>query len=880
MKFLLVDGTSFLFRAFFASGDFRAADGQPTGALLFLVNMLRKLRNDWQPDRLLCVMDASGPTFRHELSPTYKGNRGALNPELRAQIAPAKEFITAMGWPLFCEPGVEADDVLATAAQQGAAHGWDVVVASNDKDLMQIVNDSIRLFDSMKNKIYDAAAVQDKFGVRPAQMADYLTLVGDTADNIKGVDKVGAKTAAKLLTTHENLDEIIAAAATLRPAVQTNLLHAVAEGTLPLARQLINLKTDVPLPQAVTELQPRPVDLGAWQKLCAQFEFTRLAGAYDSSAAAPAPPAPRAELITLTTAPALAREIAQAQQAPRVALDTETRGAGTHQVELVGFSFCYEPTTAYYVPVAHNALGATQLSRTEALALLAPLLTSAVPKIFHNGKYDLHVFANQGLTVNGPIEDTKIAMAVLDPARSNTLSALAEHFLKIRATTFRDVVDGKIIKSFDEVAIATATQYAAEDAELTYKLAPLVVDGLAAADREIYEEIDRPLLPVLFAMERAGVAVDTELLAALATEWQHKLQALEEQAYELAGARFNLQSPAQVARILFEKMKAPGGRKTSKRGVFSTDEKALRALAPDYPLAELLLAHRSWAKLKGTYAEALPQMVNPATGRVHTSFNQTHVVTGRLASSDPNLQNIPVKTAEGRRLRAAFVAPPGHVLISADYSQIELRMMAHVSEDPALIAAFHADADIHTLTAAEVFALAPGAVTAEHRRAAKAINFGLIYGMTPYGLSKALKISVKEAADYIAVYFSRYPGVAAYMKSVPGRVQAGQISTIVGRKIAVAHGTAALRAAINAPMQGSAADVVKIAMVRIADWLRREQLQTRLILQVHDELIFEVPTAELATVQAQLPKLMEHVMPLRVPLKISQGYGPNWETAH
>ena len=879
MKFLLVDGTNFLFRAFFAAGDFRAANGQPTGALLFLVNMLRKLRADWSPDYLLCVMDASGPTFRHELSSSYKANRAALNPELRAQIAPAKEFIDVMGWPLFCEAGVEADDVLATAAQQGAAQGWDVIVASSDKDLMQIVNGQIRVFDSMKNKIYDAAAVQDKFGVAPEQIADYLALCGDTADNIKGVEKVGAKTAAKLLTTYGNLDEIIAAQDKLKGVVRANFAAALASGDLATARQLTKIKTDVSLPTEVTDLKPRPVARAQWQKLCTQFQFTRLAGAYDSTTPSPAAAA-RAQLVTLSTPAELERHVKAAQAAALVAVDTETIGTTPMTAEMVGFSFCYDAGAAYYVPLEHNDLAATQIPRTKALELLAPLLAGAGTKVFYNGKDDLHIFANHGLTVNGVLEDTKVVMTLQAPAHPSSLSALAEFFLKIRALTFNDVVDGKNIKNFSEVAVPTAARYAAENAEVTYKVLPVALKGLTATERQIYEEIDRPLVRVLFDMERAGVALDTALLASLSAEWQKNIRALEDQATNLAGGKFNLNSPAQVAKILFEKMKAPPGRKTNKRGAFSTNEKTLQALAPEYPFAAVLLDHRGWAKLKGTYSDALPQMINPVTGRVHTNFNQTYVVTGRLASSNPNLQNIPVKTPEGRRLRTAFVAAPGHVLVSADYSQIELRMMAHVSQDEALVAAFNADQDVHTLTAAEVFSTPVADVSETQRRAAKAINFGLIYGMTPYGLSKALKISLAEARAYIEVYFTRYPGVAQYMGQVPAQVKQGHVSTILGRKITVENNAGALRAAINAPMQGSAADVVKKAMVDIAAWLHSAQMRTRMLLQVHDELIFEVPAEELSVVRAQLPILMEQVIPLRVPLKISLGYGANWGEAH
>ena len=881
MKLLLVDATGYLFRAFFASGDFRAEDGHPTGAMLFLINMLRKLRTEAGADYEACIMDAPGKTFRHEMSASYKAQRKELNPDLRAQIAPAKQFIEAMGWPLICESGVEADDVMATLARQGEAAGMEVLIASSDKDLMQIVNSNIRVYDSMKGKIFDENGVVEKFGVYPRQIADYLAICGDSADNIKGVDRVGPKTAMKLLAEHDSLDGIIAAQDSLKDSVRKNFKIALDNGTLPLARQLTKIKEDVPLALALKDLRRREPDLPAWKSLCAQFQFTKLAGIFENQPTlAPETSTPRAQLITLDTVAQLRRHVAAAQKTDLVALDTETNGGPVMQAEMVGFSFCYEPMKAYYVPLGHNDLTAQQIPLTEALAIIRPLLESPGRKAFHNGKYDLHVFANYGLTVNGVVEDTKIAMSVMEPARSSTLASLAEFYLKLKVSTFGEIVDGKTIKNFGAVDVANATAYGAEDSEAVYKLVPAVIDGLDEKSRWIYEQIDRPLMPVLFSMERHGVCLDREKLLELSREWQGRILELEKSAFALSGKRFNLNSPAQVGAILFGEMKAPMVKKTKGGTAYSTDEATLRTLAEDFPLANVLLEHRGVAKLKGTYSDGLLRMLHPQTHRVHTDFNQTSVNTGRLSSSNPNLQNIPIRSADGRRIREAFVAEPGSIIVSADYSQIELRLMAHISGDEALIAAFTSGADVHAQTAAEIFAVPLEQVDDAHRRAAKAINFGLIYGMSSYGLGKALDISIKEAAKYIERYFQRYPGVARYMKQVPKMIKNGFVPTIVGRKIPVSNNSGAVRAAINAPMQGSAADVAKLAMIKVERWLRAEKLATKMVLQVHDELVFETPTAEKDFLFEKLPLIMENVIELKVPLKISLGSGENWGVAH
>ena len=884
MRFLVVDATGYLFRAFHAAGDFRAADGTPTGAMFVLINMLRKLRQQWPAEREACVMDAPGKTFRHQLSPDYKANRPPLNPDLRAQIAPAKEFIAAMGWPLICHEGVEADDVIATLAEQGARDGMEVVIASGDKDLMQFVGGAVRVFDGMRDKLYDENAVREKFGVAPKQISDFLALCGDTSDNIRGVKKVGAKTAAKWLNEHGDLDGVIRAADSIGGVVGNNLREAVADGVLELSRQLTAVKTDVALPQNPESLSRRSPDLESWRALCEKYQFRQLASALESeNDSANEDSNTRAKIVVIDDLARLRKVVAAARASGMVALDVETVGEPVMRATLAGFSLAHDSKSAAYVPLAHEDVGGKQIPMEKALAELRPLLEDEkVVKIFHNGKYDLHIFANYGLHIAGTIEDTKIAAALLSPGRPHTLSALAERHLGIQAVAYRDVVDGKTVKHFGQADIATAADYAAEDAEVTFQLHKLVVGGLNKTARKIYEEIDRPLMPLLHSMERTGARIDGDALRSLSEEWRRQMAELESEAHETAGESFNLNAPRQVERLLFDKMGAPPLRKTAKGAARSTDERTLEALAPDYPLAKTLLAHRTLAKLTGTYADKLPKMIHPRTGRVHTDFNQTSVHTGRLASSAPNLQNIPIRTADGRRIRQAFVADEGCAIVSADYSQIELRLMAHIANDESLLDAFKSGADIHRRTAAEVFETKESEVDAGARRAAKAINFGLIYGMSAFGLGRTLGISPKEAQAYMERYFGRYPRVAAYMKNIRERAESGYVETIVGRQIPVlaAGAQAAMRAAINAPMQGSAADIIKIAMLKVEAWLRKNKMQTRMILQVHDELVFESPLDEEAELRAGLPPLMASAAKLKIPLEVDVGVGSNWDAAH
>ena len=891
MRLLLVDATGYLFRAFHAVRELRTKNGAPTGAIFGLVNMLSKLRDKYRPGRIACVMDAAGKTFRHELSPDYKAHRPPLDPELRAQIAPAKEFIAAAGWPLICRPGVEADDVIATLARQGKQAGMEIIVASGDKDLMQLVDEHTSVYDGLRNATYDRNAVREKFGVFPAQIADYLSLVGDSSDNIRGVEKVGAKTAAKWLDEYSSLENIVKQAMAEESAPDTerkfkgaagnNLRAAVNSGVLELAQKLTALKTDVALEKTAEQCAPAAPDTAAWRALCEQYEFRNLAAVWDSPSAAAA----RAKTEIIDELPRLKKLIAAARRQKIAAIDTETDGAPPMRAKLAGFSLAVDDKTAAYIPLAHCGMDATkQIPLQDALDALRLLLEDEnTVKIFHNGKYDMHIFANYGLRVCGAAEDTKIAATLLEPGRTSTLAALAQRHFNVKKILYRDVADGKAVKDFMHADIKTAAKYAAEDAEITRKLFTAVVGNLSGAAKQIYETTDRPLMPVLYKMERAGVQIDGEALHALAEELRARMAELETQAHQIAGTKFNLNAPRQLETLLFDEMGAQPVRKTAGGKARSTDERTLEKLAPDYPLARAVLRHRTLAKLTGTYAEKLPRAVNPHTGRVHTDFNQTSVSTGRLSSSDPNLQNIPARTAEGRRIRRAFVAPRGCVLISADYSQIELRLMAHISGDAALLAAFADGADIHRRTAAEIFGKTEAAVSADERRAAKAVNFGLIYGMSAFGLARALDTTRELANEYINLYFSRYPAVAAFMENIRKQAAAqGFVETLAGRRIPVLSGNAqaAARAAINAPMQGSAADIIKTAMLRINDFLAEKKMQTRMLLQVHDELVLESPHAEADGIEENLPALMCGGMGLKTPLEISVNRAKNWDEAH
>ena len=891
--FLIVDATGYLFRAFHALGDMRAKDGRPVGAIVGTLTMLERLQKTYPTERMACVMDAGGDTFRHKMDAQYKANRPPLHPDLGAQIAPLHAFIRAWGMPLIQAPGVEADDVIATLARRAAAAGYSVIVASTDKDLMQLVaNGQTKLYDSFRDKEFDEKAVAEKFGVAPRQIADYLALVGDSSDNIRGVAKVGAKTAAKWLQAHGSLDAIVAAAGDIGGVVGGNLRAAISDGVLDLARRLVALDFDVDGLPKLDEIVKRDADRAEWARLCDEFQFNRVRklviGDEGDGAAAESAESASAPVEMIDDTAALVAWINKIRAAGQVAVDTETdatsRSGNGMTNRLVGVSLAVGGESAY-IPLRHIGDMATpsQLSAERALPILKLVLEDeGIGKILHNGKYDWHIFANEGIALRGVLDDTEII--AYDSALPDTsLDALAKSQLRLDTIKFGDLVDGKAVKNFAAVALRAAADYAGECALVTQRLFGALGGQMNDDTRRHYEKRDRPLMPLLARMERAGVRIDSAALEAFAARMREDMARLTETAEAQAGQAFNLNSPKQLAEILFDKLGAVSSRRTG-GGARSTSESALEKLAADYPLARTVLEHRMLAKLVGTYAEKLPQAVAASSGRVHTTFYQTAVLTGRLSSASPNLQNIPIKTEAGRRIRRAFIGEDGFCLVSADYSQIELRVMAHMAGDEALCAAFAAGADVHKRTAAEVFGVAREAVTDEQRRAAKAINFGLIYGMSSYGLARALATTPQRAQVYIDRYFARYPKVAAFMQAMRDAAkQQDFVPTAFGRRILLpATGNRFQdrgRVAINAPIQGSAADIVKSAMLAVDDFLRAGNMRSRLILQVHDELIIEAANDEVDELCGRLPGLME-VGELRVPLEVNIGRGANWDEAH
>jgi len=917
---VLVDGSSYLYRAFHALPDLRTSRGEPTGALRGVVSMLRRIAEDEKPDYFAVVFDAPGRTFRDDWYPEYKAHRPPMPDDLARQIVPLHEVVRAQGWPLLMVEGVEADDVIGTLALQAAAAGVDCTVSTSDKDLAQLVRPGIRLVNTMSNEKLDEAGVVAKFGVRADQVLDLLALTGDSVDNVPGVPKVGPKTAAKWLNQYGTLDEVIAHAGEIPGVVGENLRATLS--WLPTGKKLLTVKTDCALPVKPTDLARQPPAAAALRALYERFEFRSWlrdipdggadpgaaiadraarddprrfddarATELERSADVP-PPVPR-HYETVLDAAAFERWMTAIERADLVCIDTETTSLDPMQAKIVGLAFAIEPGRACYVPLAHRYPGAPdQLPLDQVLARLAPWLADpARKKVGQNLKYDQHVFANHGLALAGVAHDTLLESYVLEAHRPHDMDNLAWRHLGVKTIAYAEVT-GKGAKQigFDQVALDDATAYSAEDADITLQLHrhlhPRIAEDAKLA--HVYDAIEMPVREILFRMEREGVMIDAALLGTQSRELGAKAMALEQEAYALAGQPFNLASPRQLGEILFVKMKLPALRKTS-TGQPSTDEDVLTELAADYPLPKLLLEHRALTKLKSTYTDKLPQMVNASTGRVHTTFSQATAVTGRLASSDPNLQNIPVRTAEGRRIREAFVAPPGSVVVSADYSQIELRIMAHLSGDAALVKAFREGADIHRATAADVFGVPIAEVSSDQRRYIKAVNFGLIYGMGPFGLAQQLGIERAAAQQFIDRYFQRYPGVAEYMQATREFARNhGYVETVFGRRlflpdIKAAGGprrAGAERAAINAPMQGTAADLVKLAMIAVVGWIDREKLATRLVLQVHDELVLEVPERELARVKAELPERMTSVATLSVPLVVDVGAGPNWERAH
>jgi DNA polymerase-1 len=905
---LLVDGSSYLYRAFHALPDLRTSTGQPTGAIRGVLSMLRTLLNDYTADYRAVVFDAKGKTFRDDWYPQYKAQRPPMPEDLIAQIAPLHACIRAEGWPLLMIDGVEADDVIGTLAAHATTAGIDCVISTGDKDLAQLVNRHVRLVNTMNNEVLDEAGVLNKFGVAPDRIVDYLTLIGDTVDNVPGVPKVGPKTAVKWLTQFGSLEAIVAQAADIGGAVGENLRQHM--DFLPLGKKLVTVVCDLPLPQTITELVATPRDAETLATLYRTLEFKgwqRELGASDSrDAVLPAPtfdstPVVKVELdrttyeIILDDA-TLQRWLALLLAAPVVSLDTETTSLDPLLARLVGMSFALregDVVRAAYLPLAHHYAGVPdQLAFEPTLAILRPWLESAAhAKLGQHLKYDRHVFANHGIALAGIAADTLLESYVLESDKPHDLGALAMRHCGLTTLSY-DEMTGKGVNriSFSQVDIPRAAEYAAEDSDCTLRVHEALTPQLTAEPRlqALYQELELPLAEVLFRIERHGVLVDARALEQQSTELGRTLLQLETEAHQLAGQPFNLNSPKQLAEILFTQQGLPVVKKTPS-GTPSTDEEVLAKLAEDYPLPKKLLDYRSLAKLKGTYTDKLPKMINPATGRVHTSYGQAVAVTGRLSSNDPNLQNIPVRTAEGRRIRSAFIAAPGCRLVSADYSQIELRIMAHLSHDERLLAAFAAGEDVHRATAGEVFGVAPADVSNDQRRAAKAINFGLIYGMSAFGLAKQIGVDRSAAQTYMDRYFARYPGVARYMEETRAQArQTGYVETVFGRRLwlpdirasNVGRRQGAERAAINAPMQGTAADLIKRAMLAVQGWLDSEKLKSLLILQVHDELILEVPDAELTLVTAQLPGLMSGVADLAVPLLVEVGIGDNWDAAH
>ncbi|KQQ33737.1 DNA polymerase I [Duganella sp. Leaf126] len=916
---LLVDGSSYLYRAFHALPDLRSPDGYPTGAMHGMVNMLRRLRADYPAAYIACVFDAKGKTFRDEMYPEYKATRAPMPDDLRLQIEPIHEAVKAMGWPILMVDGVEADDVIGTLCVDAVKAGMKVVVSTGDKDLAQLVNPNVMLINTMNNEKMDEAGVLAKFGVPPNRIIDYLTLIGDTVDNVPGVSKCGPKTAVKWLTAYDTLDGVMENADKIGGAVGENLRTALA--WLPRSRELITVKTDCDLAahmMSITEsLVARPEEGATLVTFFTKYGFKTLLrdlnavtpAASVTAAAAKAVPAGGAVSATqdmfgeapkvnvnyemVLTDDQLDKWLALIDAAALTAVDTETTSLEPMTAQLVGISLSTEPGVACYIPVAHAYPGVPQqLAREHVLDKLKPWLEDENKrKVGQNLKYDSHIFANHGVTLRGIEHDTLLQSYVFESHRTHGMDDLALRHLNHTTIPFVDVCGkGVNMITFDKVELQRATDYAAEDADITLRLHGVMQAEVENDEklRYIYRQIELPTAVVLQKIERNGVCVDAALLDAQSAELGVRIAELEAQAHELAGQPFNLGSPKQIGEIFFQKLQLPVVKKTPS-GAPSTDEEVLQKLAEDYPLPKVLLEYRSLSKLKSTYTDKLPKMINPDTGRVHTNYAQAVAVTGRLASNDPNLQNIPVRTREGRRIREAFVAPPGSHLVSADYSQIELRIMAHISGDEAMLRAFADGEDIHRATAAEIFGVPPADVTSEQRRYAKVINFGLIYGMSAFGLAANLNIERAAAQNYIDRYFARFSGVKQYMDDTRLQAKArGYVETVFGRRLWLPEINSpngprrqgAERAAINAPMQGTAADLIKLAMVAVQNWLEADRLHTRMIMQVHDELVLEVPDAELELVKQKLPELMAGVAQLKVPLLAEVGVGKNWEEAH
>ena len=908
---VLVDGSSYVYRAFHALPPLSNSRGEPTGAVLGVLNMLLKFLKDYQPRRIAVVFDAPGKTFRDELFAEYKAQRPGMPDDLRAQVAPLLSIIQAQGLPLLRVPGVEADDVIGTLACRAAQAGQSVLISTGDKDMAQLVNESITLINTMNNSLLDRAGVKAKFDVFPEQIIDYLALIGDSSDNIPGIDKVGPKTAAKLLQQYGSLDGVLAHLAEIPGKVGENLRAGVS--TLELSRRLATIRTDLELPLALEELAPGTPDVATLRELYSRLELRALLrqlegsdAAVATAAAAPADRAaargeagtpltqPERHYETITTGPELERWLNALRAAPQFAFAIETTSLDYMRAAIVGVSFCIEPGVAAYVPLAHLYPGAPeQLARAAVLAALKPILEDpGRGKVGHNLKYAAHVLANAGIALAGMRFDSMLESYVWNSVATNhELESDAQRYLGVRTTSYTDLA-GKGAKQicFDQVPIERASEYAAEQADVALRLHQSLWPQLESvpALARLYQECEQPLVPVLMKMEHYGVLVDRERLRAQSREFAHQLQELLQQAHREAGHEFNIESPRQLQQILFERLQLPVRRRTP-TGQPSTAEDVLEELAENYALPRIVLEYRALAKLKSTYTDKLPELVNERTGRIHTSYAQAVAATGRLSSIEPNLQNIPVRRAEGRRIRQAFIAPPECVLLAADYSQIELRIMAHLSGDETLRAAFAEDRDVHQATAAEVFGVELTAVSAEQRRTSKMINFGLIYGMSPFGLARNLGIERAAAQQHVERYFQRYPGVKRFMDNTRAQArESGYVETVFGRRLYlpdIRSGNPQLRqyaerSAINAPMQGTAADIIKRAMIAVDAWVTSVGSPARLIMQVHDELVFEVPRAAADEFTHVVRGHMVNAASLSVPLRVDVGTGANWDEAH
>ena len=908
-KLILIDGSSYLYRAFHALPPLSNAQGEPTGALFGVVNMLRSTLKA-QPEYMAFVSDAPGPTFRDELYDQYKANRPPMPDDLRSQVQPMLAIVAALGFPVLCVPGVEADDVIGTLAEQAHAQGIEVLISTGDKDLAQLVRPGVTLINTMTNTTMDVAGVFDKFGVKPEQIIDFLSLTGDSVDNVPGVAKCGPKTAAKWLAEYDTLDGVIAHADKIGGKIGENLREALPN--LPLSRSLVTIKTDVPLDVGVTALTQRERHTEQLRELFTRYEFKAALKDLDAQAAAgeTAVPAKVTEAIVpahaqstefsgpgsyelVITPEAFDRWLASLKDAPLIAFDTETTGLDPMLADIVGLSLSIEPGKACYVPLSHDYPGApVQLDRDTVLAALKPIFEDASrPKLGQHAKYDMNILSRYGIVVQGLKHDSMLESYVWNAtATRHDMDSLAQKYLGYETIKYEQVA-GKGAKqiSFSQVDLDSANRYAAEDADITLRLHHALWPRLESvpALRKVYEDIEIPLVPVLAGMEQRGVLIDVNQLRLQSQQLGKRMIELQQQAYQVAGHEFSLDSPKQLQAVLFDELQLQVKVKTP-TGQPSTNEEALEAIADTHELPHIILDYRGLAKLRSTYTDKLAGNVNPHTGRVHTSYHQGAVATGRVSSSDPNLQNIPVRTEEGRRIRQAFVAPEGWSILAADYSQIELRIMAHLSGDEGLLRAFQEGGDVHRATAAEVFGVTPEEVSTNQRRAAKAINFGLMYGMSAFGLARQLGVDRGEASDYMARYFTRYPGVHAFMEAT--REQAhrdGYVETIFGRRLYLENLTArnqalragAERAAVNAPMQGSAADIIKRAMISVAGWLKTRD-DAHMLMQVHDELVFEVRKDSVDEIRREVVARMSGAAELRVPLLVEAGVGSNWDEAH